>query len=112
MYSNTRLNLEEAFRLLNARRLPGRLMVAESAVFLRFEEHDIPVLISFKYLVPLGNPAPNATKYFASVVIVRLANDEDWLGKATLCISRYWKSKNNRKKNSTPQKHAHTFWSR
>lgn len=83
--------------LFLCQRLPGRLDVAQTAVLLGFADHDIPVLVRAKLLKPLGNPAPNAPKYFAAVEIEKVMTDKDWLEKATKVISRHWKEKNLRK---------------
>ena len=90
-------NLQDALALLNCRRLPGRLNTAETAVLLGFQEHDITALIAGKLLTPLGKPAANAPKYFASVDVMKAAEDRDWLSQATRMLSRYWSEKNNRK---------------
>ena len=55
---------------------------------------DIPVLVRAKLLKSLGNPAPNAPKYFASCEVEKLAADPDWLNKATKAISSHWRKKN------------------
>ena len=89
---------QEALAVLNCRRLPARLNTTEAAVVLGFQEHDIAPLMAAKLLVPLGRPAPNAPKYFASVEILRLADDPDWLSNATKALSRHWTAKNTRKK--------------
>jgi hypothetical protein len=47
-------------------------------------------------LTPLGDPAPNAPKWFAAVEMIRLAADQDWLHKATKEISKYWRNKRER----------------
>jgi hypothetical protein len=52
--------------LLNCRRLPARLSTGEP-------------LIAAKLLAPLGKPAPNAPKYFATVDVLAVAQDRDWL---------------------------------
>ena len=88
---------QEAVALLNCRRLPGRLNTTEAAVLLGFQEHDIPALVTAKCLSPLGKPAPNAPKYFASVEIVSLAQDRDWLERATKALAKFWVEKNRRK---------------
>jgi hypothetical protein len=53
-------------------------------------------------LTPLGDPAQNATKWFAAVQVVRLAGDVDWLHKATKEISKYWKRKRERRQSPDP----------
>lgn len=80
--------------LLNTRRLPARLSVDQAACLLGFADHDIPILVRAKCLKPLGNPAKNAQKYFSSVEIERLAQEKDWLDKATKVISRHWQQAN------------------
>jgi len=81
--------------LLNASRLPARLDMEQIADLLGFQKHDIPVLVKAKLLAPLGNPAPNAPKWFASAIILELSKDEKWLSRATRLISLNWKKKNN-----------------
>ncbi len=70
---------QEIIALLNRRRLPARLSTGEAAVLLGFQEHDIAPLIAAKLLAPLGRPAPNAPKYFATVDVVDAAHDREWL---------------------------------
>ncbi|MGA2785978.1 MAG: hypothetical protein ABSF60_00475 [Verrucomicrobiota bacterium] len=48
----------------------------------------------------LGDPAPNAPKWFAAVEMIRLAADTDWLHKATKKISKCWRSKRERRQTS------------
>jgi hypothetical protein len=47
-------------------------------------------------LTPLGDPAPNAPKWFAAVEMIRLAADRDWLHKTTKEIAKYWRNKRER----------------
>jgi len=99
MYAASRVgNFQEAQAILNCRRLPGRLNTIETAILLGFQEHDIAALISVKLLTPLGKPAPNAPKYFASVEVLNAAQDRDWLSRATRLLSCHWSEKNSRKK--------------
>jgi hypothetical protein len=79
-----------------ARNLPARLDVAATAKLLGFAELDIQILMGSGKLTPLGDPAPNAPKWFAAVAVVRLAIDEDWLHKATRDLAKYWKHKRER----------------
>jgi hypothetical protein len=78
------------------RGLPARLDAAAAAKLLGFAEHDIQVLMRVGKLIPLGDPAPNAPKWFAGIELVRLATDRDWLHRASREISRYWRSKRER----------------
>ena len=57
-------------------------------------------LIAAKLLAPLGKPAPNAPKYFATVDVVAAAQDREWLSQATRALARHWRMKNSRKKSA------------
>lgn len=83
---------------MNCRRLPARLSTGEASAILGFQEHDMAPLVAAKLLAPLGKPAPNAPKYFASVDILAAAQDREWLSKATRTLSQHWHEKNGRKK--------------
>ncbi len=80
-----------------ARNLPARLDVTATAKLLGFAEHDIQILMGAGKLEPLGDPAPNAPKWFAAVELIRLAADREWLSKATREVSKYWRHKRERK---------------
>jgi hypothetical protein len=89
-----------------ARDLPGRLDVVTTAKLLGFAEHDIQILMAVGKLTPLGDPAPNAPKWFAAIEIIRLATDRDWLHKATKEVSKYWRHK--RERRQSPDASSHT----
>ena len=59
-----------------AKDLPARLDVAATAKLLGFTENDIQILMAVDKLMPPGNPAQNASKWFAAVEIIRLATDK------------------------------------
>jgi hypothetical protein len=82
-----------------ARGLPARLDASATAKLLGFAEHDIQVLMAVGKLKPLGDPAPNASKWFAAVEMIRLAADQDWLHKATKEIAKHWRQKRERRMN-------------
>src|SRR5438093_1532723 len=84
----------EKIALLNCRRLPGRLNTSETALLLGIQEHDIPVLVAAKLILPLGKPASNAPKYFASVEVAANAENPKWLSEATKALAMYWRRKN------------------
>ncbi len=79
--------------------IPARLGVADTARLLGFAEHDIQILMAARKLTPLGDPAPNAPKWFAAIEVIRLAADEDWLNKATKEVAKYWRHKRERREN-------------
>ena len=95
-------SLDNAIALLNCRRLPARLSTSEAAVLLGVQEHDITPLVAAKLLTPLGKPATNAPKYFASVEIVERTENPHWLSEATRALARHWHCKNRRKRRDIP----------
>jgi hypothetical protein len=76
--------------------------MAALPLMLGFAESDIQVLMSSGKLTPLGDPAPNAPKWFAAVEMIQLAAEQDWLHKATKEIAKYWKNKRERNRTSAP----------
>ena len=74
--------------------MPARLDASATAVVLGFGVEDIPILVHAKMLRPLGNPAPNAPKYFASNSVLECAGKLEWLNKATRVVTDRWRRKN------------------
>ena len=71
---------------------------ADVAIVLGFHEHDIAQLVVSKLLTPLGKPVHNSPKHFAAVDVIEAAQEREWLSTATRQISRYWKSRNEKKR--------------
>jgi len=92
--------LQTAMATWAARNLPARLDVAETAKLLGFAVHDVQILMAVGKLTPLGDPAPNAPKWFSAVEVIRLAGDQDWLHKATKELSKHWHTKRLRRQSS------------
>ena len=92
--------MQSAMAIWAARNLPARLDVVATAKLLGFTESDIQVLMAVGKLTPLGDPAPNAPKWFAAVEMMRLAVDQDWLHKATKELAKHWRNK--RERHHTP----------
>lgn len=84
------------------RQPPARLTAEQVAWTLNCAAHDIPVLVAAGLLDPLGSPAPNAVKYFATVELLALANDRAWLAQATAALQGYWHNKNRRRTQASP----------
>lgn len=84
----------QARELLNLRRLPAMLTLAQTAVLLNRGEHDIPVLVRAGLLTPLGDPPPNAVKYFATVDVLEVAEDRKTLCRICAVLAEYWREKN------------------
>lgn len=80
--------------------LPARLNATQTAWFLGFECHEITILAATGLLKPLGHPARNATKFFATTTLEQLRRDEKWLIRATDAVAAYWKEGNARKRSA------------
>ena len=74
--------------------LPARLTVVEVGWLLGFGPKDITVLVSHGLLKPVGQPTPNATKYFCSVDVEALRTDTKWINRASALLYRYWRTMN------------------
>ena len=94
--------MQAAMTTWAAKDLPARLDVVTTAKLLGFAEHDIQILMAASKLKPLGDPAPNAPKWFAAVEVIRLAADRDWLNKATREVAKYWLHKRERRVKHPP----------
>lgn len=55
------------------------------------------MLVAARILKPLGNPQPNAVKYFAATEILELSKDRAWLVRLTTTLAQHWRRKNARK---------------
>jgi len=94
--------MQAAMATWAARDLSARLDVAKTSKLLGFAEHDIQILMAVGKLTPLGDPAPNAPKWFAAIEMIRLAADPDWLHKATKELAKYWRNKRARSRTPAP----------
>jgi hypothetical protein len=45
-------------------------------------------------LKPLGKPAQNGHKFFCTTEVSTLAENREWLDKATRAVARHWKDRN------------------
>ena len=83
-------------QFLNLKTPPARLNAEQAAWYLGFSPHEIPILVTEGLLKPLGHPAQNAPKFFASVNLEEFRRDVKWLAKACDAISEHWKYRNHR----------------
>jgi hypothetical protein len=75
---------------------PARLTVEQVAVAFNTTTEGVYVLTSCRLLKPLGSPPPNGTKYYARAYILRLADDEAWLSRASNALVKFKWEKNHR----------------
>lgn len=84
----------ERKEFLSLKVAPARLNMEETAWFLGFAPHDIPILIQAGLLKPLGHPPLHGTKYFAIATVEQLRSDLKWLARASDTIVNHWRRKN------------------
>ena len=77
--------------------VPARLDATQAAWFLGFEPQEIPMLVAAGLLKPLGHPARNSTKFFATETLEQFRRDEKWLARASDAIASYWRERNARR---------------
>ena len=78
-------------------RVPVRLTAEQVGWVLNCQAYDVTIIVASRLLKPLGSPAPNSMKYFATVEVVELANDRNWLARVTSAIGQHWKAKNQKR---------------
>jgi hypothetical protein len=76
--------------------LPARLTAEQAAWVLNCQAHDLPVLVATRLLKPLGSPAANSTKFFATADLLEQIKDRNWLARVTATINQHWQRKNTR----------------
>lgn len=79
--------------------IPRRLNGWQTAALVGCEPHHIPILVKGNLLKPLGNPPPNAQKYFSRDYVLALASDDVWLKRMSDLIVKHWANRNAAKKN-------------
>ena len=99
----------EKREFLNLKNIPARLEMQEAGWYLGFAPHAIPILISAGLLKPLGRPAANGVKYFATATLAELRDDTQWLARASDALTRYWQHKNARKAQSCNESATRTI---
>jgi hypothetical protein len=82
---------------LNLKNYPARVNAEQAGWILGFLPHEIPILVAEGLLKPLGHPARNGHKFFATAELEDLRRDRKWLVKASDAIVDYWQNKNSRK---------------
>jgi hypothetical protein len=90
--------------------LPARLTAEQAAWVLNCQPHDIPALVAARLLKPLGNPAANSVKFFATADLLEYTKDRNCLVRVTSTINQHWHKQNACKKNrlaeGLPNRHS------
>ena len=92
----------EQHHLLTLAMLPARLSAEQAGQLLGFQAHDLTILMAAGLLRPLGRPAANSPKFFATVELEQLHRDAKWLSKATDAVQQHWRENNRTKRATRP----------
>ena len=88
--------------ILTLRLLPAKLTYEWAAVLLGVGKDDMPILVKAGLIKPLGRPADSSVKYVATIEILRLSKDLDFLNRATRAIYEFWAKKNANRHSKKP----------
>ena len=67
---------------------PACLCAEDAARFLGWPPYFLTLLVRAGHIKPLGKPAQNSRKWYATVELARLARDPEWLDKAIRIVER------------------------
>jgi len=87
----------ERQQFLSLPHFPGRLNAKETAWFLGFSPHEIPMLVGARLVKPLGHPPEHGLKFFLKADLEPLRDDRSWMDEASDVILDYWKKQNLRR---------------
>jgi hypothetical protein len=89
---------DEQIGFLNLRRLPARLTEDQAALLLGFPAHIMPLLAAKDIIKPLGRPARNCQKWYATHQVLKLCDNVKELDKASRLVMVKWSTKNSKSK--------------
>ena len=67
---------------------PACLCAEDAARFLGWPPYFLTLLVRAGHLKPLGEPAQNSRKWYATVELARLGSDPEWLDKAVRIVEK------------------------
>lgn len=81
---------------------PACVSMEETAAMFGWPDYYLPFLVRAGHLKPLGRPAQNARKWFATVEIERMSGDLDWLDKAMRIVEKQIQEMNKKQRGKEP----------
>lgn len=85
-------------QILSARQLPGVLYSDEAAFLLRKSPDDLHLLAKKNLIKEIGDPQPNAPKYYLTEEVLSKKDDPQWQDQAVRILTRKNRVKNDRYK--------------
>jgi hypothetical protein len=81
---------------------PACVGMEEAAAIFGWPNYFLPFLVRVGHLKPLGKPAQNARKWFATVEVERMSGDPDWLDKAVRIVEKQVQEMNRKQRGKGP----------
>jgi hypothetical protein len=82
---------------------PACIGVEEASRILGWPPYFFTVLVRLGHLKPLGKPAPNSRKWYATMEIQRLSQDLAWLDKAIRLVEKHVHDANAKQRGKDPE---------
>jgi len=82
---------------------PACVGMEEAAAIFGWPDYYLPFLVRAGHLKPLGKPAQNARKWFATVEIERMSHDPEWLDKAIRIVEKQIQEMNKKQRAKEPE---------
>ena len=88
-FANSRaIENAQAGSIGNGQWWPACLCAEDAARFLGWPPYFLTLLVRAGHLKPLGKPAQNSRKWYATVELSRLGSDPEWLDKAIRIVEK------------------------
>ena len=85
----------------NCRRLPARIAIEQVALLLGFQVYEILILVRLGKIKCVNFQSRNSRKYFHSQYILKLADDGDFVERASKLVARAVRENNRKAGEST-----------
>jgi hypothetical protein len=82
------MNMQMNQRETGRRTFAACVGVEDAAAIFGWPVYYMPFLVRSGHLKPLGKPAQNGRKWFATVELVQHSQDRDWLDKAVRIVAK------------------------
>lgn len=89
--------------LFNCRRLPARLTIEQVATLLGFQVYEILILVRHGKIKTVNHQSRNSRKYFHGQYVLKLAEDADFIEKASKLVAKIIRENNRKAGNLVPE---------
>ena len=96
---NTETNSQSNFA---KKQWPACVGMEDAAAIFGWPVYYMPFLVRSGHLKPLGKPAQNGRKWFATVELAQHSQDRDWLDKAMRIVGRQIQEMNRKQRMNEP----------